>query len=312
MVQIAVFLLAAALFFIIVMVIDNHRFVVRRYIVRSRSVRSKIRIVFIADLHENGYGDGNDKLAREIAAQDPDLILVGGDLIVSGRVFDLYKKDPQRAESTRAGDGCPEWMKNSYALMQKLTRICPVIFVRGNHEIRLDYYEELREYSALFREKMEEAGVKFIENGHTDPAPGIRLQGLELPMDYYGKFKKTVLTVGEIEDLIGRPDPSYYNILLTHTPVHFEQYAEWGADLCLCGHVHGGLMRLPVIGGVVGTRPSLFPKYSGGQYFYTPEAGGGIKSTLILTCGLGMHTLPIRIFNPGEISVVEIGPLEES
>ena len=217
MVQIAVMLLAAALFFIIVMVIDNHRFVVRRYLVRSRFAGSKCRVVFIADLHENGYGDGNDKLAREIAAQDPDLILVGGDLIVSGRVSDRYKRDQKRGGSSPSGDACPEWMENSFALMQKLTRICPVIFIRGNHEIRLDYYEELREYSARFREKMEEAGVRFLENGHTDPAPGIRLQGLELPMEYYGKFKKTVLTVQEIEDLIGRPDPSYYNVLLTHT-----------------------------------------------------------------------------------------------
>ena len=70
-------------------------------------------------------------------------------------------------------------------------------------------------------------------------------------------------------------------------------------------------MRLPLIGGVVGTRPSLFPKYSGGQYCYTPEVREGKrKSTLVLTCGLGMHTLPIRIFNPGEISVVEIEPDE--
>ena len=82
---------------------------------------------------------------------------------------------------------------------------------------------------------------------------------------------------------------------------------KWGADLCLCGHVHGGLMRLPLIGGVMGTRPNLFPKYSGGRYSYSiGETDGNRTGTMVLTCGLGTHTLPIRIFNPGEISVIEL------
>ena len=111
----------------------------------------------------------------------------------------------------------------------------------------------------------------------------------------------------DLERLIGRPDPSSFTMLLTHSPVYFETYVKWGADLCLCGHVHGGLMRLPLIGGVMGTRPNLFPKYSGGRYSYSiGETDGNRTGTMVLTCGLGTHTLPIRIFNPGEISVIEL------
>ncbi len=319
MVKFAIAILLAALFFIAVMVIDNHRFVVRRYHVRSRAVKRPVRIVFIADLHEKDYGNGNEELAEAIAEQHPDLILVGGDLIVSSKVWSNSRKNSGPAESGA------EWMKNSAALMKRLVRICPVRFVRGNHEIRLTYYEELREYDALFRKEMESIGAVFLENRREDPFSGnagnedsgIRLQGLELPMRFYEKFKKTGLSREELESLIGRPDPSYYTILLTHTPVYFEEYVRWGADLSLCGHVHGGLMRLPLIGGVMGTRPNLFPKYSGGQYFYeagakSPRGEGGSDSgkrgTMVVTCGLGMHTLPIRIFNPGEISVIELEP----
>jgi predicted MPP superfamily phosphohydrolase len=128
-------------------------------------------------------------------------------------------------------------------------------------------------------------------------------------MRYYKKFTKTELTQEELGRILGEADPSVYTVLLSHMPVYFEQYAVWGADLCLCGHVHGGLMRLPLIGGVMGTRPNLFPKYSGGQYSFPKGSGeSGEKSTMILTCGLGMHTLPIRIFNPGEISCVDLLP----
>ena len=310
-----------ALFFLAVMVIDNHRFVVRRYVLRSPLIRYPVKAVFIADLHEKDYGNGNEKLAEEIGKLAPDVIFVGGDLIVSGEIGRHYR----RSVKTAAGGNPPrpdtEWMKNSLTLMRKLTKLCPVWFVRGNHEIRLLAYGELREYNRLFKEKTEGAGVRFLGNSRVDPAAefnedkdsGIRLQGLELPVECYKKFTKTDVPEEELERLLGKADPSHFTILLTHTPVCFEQYARWGADLCLCGHVHGGLMRLPRIGGVMGTRPNLFPKYSGGQYSYEYIKDGEKKqSVLIVTCGLGMHTLPIRIFNPGEISVIELLPDDAS
>ena len=306
-------LVAAALFMIIVMVIDNHRFVVRNYTVRSPRILSPLKIVFIADLHEKDYGTENEKLVAQIRREKPDVILIGGDLIVSGEVGRVHRKAERARIKGLEDETDNSWMKNSLSLVKQLVQISPVWFVQGNHEIRLEYYEELCEYNALFREEMKKAGVRFIENGEIGPAElcggrntGVNIHGLVLPVRYYKKFKKNELPDDELERLIGKADESRFTVLLTHTPVYFETYARWGADLCLCGHVHGGLMRLPLIGGVMGTRPNLFPKYSGGQYSYS--AGEGRNSTLILTCGLGTHTLPIRIFNPGEISVVTLMP----
>lgn len=322
-------ILAAAVFFIIVMVIDNNRFVVRKYSVRSPKIKKPLKIVFIADLHEKCYRNGNEELIGRIRELAPDMILIGGDLIVSVNVVRDAKKSEKAGrtgEGTGAGDR--KWMKTSESFIRSISDICPVRFVKGNHELRLDYYEEYREYGESFRAAMESAGVRMMGNGFEDidtsilrgyeDGPfermeerdtGIRICGLELPMTYYKKFRKTALYGETLTQLIGDADRGRFNVLLTHSPVYFEQYAEWGADLCLCGHVHGGLMRLPVIGGVVGTRPSLFPKYSGGQYFYSvPEGEKICFGTMVLTCGLGMHTLPIRIFNPGEISVIELKP----
>lgn len=316
------FILILAAFFVIVMVIDNNRFVVREYAVSSPRIRSPLRIVFIADLHEKSYGADNEKLIARIRELNPDLILIGGDLIVSADVFDHYRKMKKAGGSLDKNDR--SWMPASYSFARRIAGICPVWFVRGNHEIRLDHYDELGEYGRIFQSALEEAGISFIGNGFRDISgadlgpgaktaadadTGIRLCGLELPMEYYKKFKKTSLSVDKIRELIPEPDRSRYNVLLTHSPVYFEQYVQWGADLCLCGHVHGGLMRLPLIGGVMGTRPSLFPKYSGGRYsIRTGKGEDGREGVMVLTCGLGMHTLPIRIFNPGEISVVCLKP----
>lgn len=298
---------------LIALLIDNRRFVVRKYRVRSSRIQYPVKIVFIADLHEKCFGKDNEKLVDAIKKAEPDCILLGGDLIVSGAVI-------KKSKSGEDAAGDMEWMKQSLSLMKRLCRLCPVWFVRGNHELRLENYEELQEYSDIFVKEMEEAGVKFLENGsakltserHGAGESGIELRGLELPIRFYKKFRKTKLSPQELEALIGRADRSAYTVLLTHMPVYFDQYAQWGADLCLCGHVHGGLMRLPVIGGVMGTRPNLFPKYSGGQYFCSAKTGDEKHlSSMILTCGLGTHTLPIRIFNPGEVSVAELLPIGE-
>ena len=310
-------MIVCALIGLLSMVIDNLRFVVRRYKLVSSRVHYPVKLVFIADLHEKCYGEDNEEIVEAVRKEDPDAILVGGDLIVSGTVKKLNRQPAPRGEGAQDTE---VWMTNSLSLMKRLAETAPVWFVQGNHELRLEYYDELHEYDAQFRREMEKAGVRFLHNGSADPGAekhggtpsGIVLRGLELPMDYYQKFKKTRLPGEKITEMLGKADRSAYTVLLTHTPVHFKTYAEWGADLCLCGHVHGGLMRLPLVGGVMGTRPNLFPEYSDGQYFRAVKTDGeNHLSSMIVTCGLGMHTLPIRIFNPGEISVVEIRPADD-
>ena len=298
---------------IISMVIDNRRFVVRTYRLRSSRIKKKLKLVFIADLHEKSYGADNEELVERIKELSPDAVIAGGDLIVYGKVNKLYEESLRSGQQT--DDTGTDWMKHSLSLMRRLAQICPVYFAEGNHELRLDYFEELNAYDVRFLKEMETAGVRMLHNSAVDPSgsndSGVLLQGLELPMKYYTKFKRTRLSEEELRAMIGEPDRSAYTVLVSHIPVYFPTYAKWGADLCLCGHVHGGLMRLPVIGGVMGTRPNLFPRYSCGQYFYRAQTGGEKHlSSMVLTCGLGMHTLPIRIFNPGEISFVELLPAD--
>ena len=67
----------------------------------------------------------------------------------------------------------------------------------------------------------------------------------------------------------------------------------------MAGHVHGGIARVPIWGkGVLSPALRLFPKYDGGIF----REGNAV---MILSRGMGTHTIPIRVFNPAELWVVE-------
>ena len=98
---------------------------------------------------------------------------------------------------------------------------------------------------------------------------------------------------------IGEAPPDGFTILLPHHPDYIGEYAAWGADLVLAGHLHGGQMRLPGIGGLIAPGFKLFPPYTKGRY-----ALG--KTEMIVSPGLGTHTIPFRVFNPRELVIVDL------
>jgi uncharacterized protein len=92
---------------------------------------------------------------------------------------------------------------------------------------------------------------------------------------------------------------NYFQILIAHNPVYFKEYQKWGADLSISGHVHGGTIRLFNKLAFISPSFHLFPKYHGGLY-----EDNGCK--MLVSRGLGMHTIPIRIFNPGDLLVLHL------
>lgn len=197
---------------------------------------------------------------------------------------------------------------HSYAetipFLVRLAAICPVYYANGNHEQKLKEKPERYEQSyAAYQKRLEEAGVIFLENEAAVWKPDgvrIRISGLEIPLAAYEKTgrRKKQLSVREIEDRIGRADPSY-QILLAHNPAYVRQYEDWGADLILSGHLHGGLIGVPGIGGVISPDFRLFPAYSGGIY-------RDPKADVVVSRGLGVHSVPIRFLNPAELIVLEL------
>lgn len=249
------------------------------------------RMIFLSDLHNHEYGQNNIRLLQAVKAACPDLILIGGDMLVG-----------KRGRSAKA----------ALQFVSQLPKIAPVYYANGNHEQRMkenpEKYERVYE---RYREILQNAGVHFLENDslelHLDEFH-VRLTGLELPMETYEKFKYShvrkediVLQVGEIwKEMVdsAEEEESVYEILLAHNPTYYSAYKEWGADLVLSGHLHGGIARIPGWRGVITPQAFLFPKYSGEM---TEEDG----QTIIVSKGLGTHTINFRLFNIPEMVVLE-------
>jgi predicted MPP superfamily phosphohydrolase len=96
-------------------------------------------------------------------------------------------------------------------------------------------------------------------------------------------------------------DLSLYSILLAHRPEHIDQYLNYGFDLVLSGHSHGGQWRIPfILNGLYAPDQGFFPKYAGGKY----EHGSTIH---IVGRGLSKNSTRIpRIFNPPELVIIEL------
>ncbi len=80
----------------------------------------------------------------------------------------------------------------------------------------------------------------------------VRLTGLEIPLECYTHLKRREMPEGAIKERIGNRDPEAFQVLLAHNPSYMKEYLAWGADLILSGHLHGGMVRIPGIGGVIG------------------------------------------------------------
>jgi predicted MPP superfamily phosphohydrolase len=107
------------------------------------------------------------------------------------------------------------------------------------------------------------------------------------------------LTSEEILNRMGESDKGKYNILLAHQPKYFPLYQEWGADLILSGHLHGGMVRLPFIGAVFSPDGELFPKYSAGQYTLQ-------DSMLVVSRGVGIGSRGFRVLNRPELVLITL------
>ena len=265
---------------------EIHTFRVTHYHIQSAKLNGLSRekkIVFLSDLHNTCYGKDNKKLLEAIRREQPDYILVGGDMLVGYPVA-----------------------KNYIAMnfVSKLTDTCPVYYANGNHEQRMKLYPST--YGTQYQEYKDalvNAGVCFLENEFVElmwDKCKVQIHGLEIPKECYKKFKKNVLSKDCVVDCIGEANEEAYQILLAHNPAHADTYKAWGADLVLSGHLHGGVVRIPGLGGVITPQFRLFPKYSG-------ELTVEYEKAVVVSKGLGVHTLKIRFLNPAEVVVLHIG-----
>ena len=245
----------------------------REYNVAVPNGLEGLRILLLSDLHCNPLICNNKKVLRRFKAEQPDVILLAGDMISK-----YGKKENIRVP----------------AFLKKLTEIAPVVYGMGNHEevLRTNFPETFN----VYRRQVEEMGIHFPDNETVTlilQGKNIDFAGLTLKHEYYYKRKRRMLPEEATEELaIEHPERT---ILLAHFPDHFPAYAKL-APLVVSGHNHGGIIRLPVVGGFIS--PQLYlPPYTRGCY----TEG---DSTMVVSAGIGSHSLPARLFNRVEYCVI--------
>ncbi len=265
---------------------DTHNFVIREYEVKTGKVDRDYTFVLLTDLHGYVFGNNNDKLIEAVRNINPDAVLCAGD---------MFTARPKNGKiQTEAGFNVLSTLAGDYSVYAS----------NGNHEEKIKHLtQKLGNFFIRYKSQLERAGVHYLENESAYFDQGrIRITGLELSNDYFQKLVKKKMEPGFLQKKIGAvpsSDKDKLQILIAHNPQYFEEYANWGADITVSGHVHGGIVRIPFLGGVISPAIALFPKYDGGKY----EKNG---HTMILGRGLGTHTIHIRLFNPCELAVIRV------
>ena len=241
-----------------------------------------VRIVLLADLHNKCFGPENEELYLYVKAARPDYILTAGDMILKTR--------PAKTSGTAS-------------LLGRLTQLCPVYCGNGNHELALKK-ERLADGANAYERyvnHLEWMGVTVLSNATARLTRGegsIDVSGLDLGLCYYAKGYHVPMQNGYIRRRLGEADPERFHILLGHYPNYFPEYAAWGADLVLAGHMHGGTVQLPGAGGLMSPNYEFFPTYDRGLYERR-------SSSMVVSPGLGTHSVNIRFGgNYPEVSVI--------
>lgn len=251
----------------------DSRLTLQNYTVASEKLTSPVRILFLSDLHSCNYGEGQGKLLELALAQEPDLILLGGDWVDD----DFENMPPERA----------------YEAASILAKYAPTFYVTGNHEIWSGYGDEIKEQIAACGVKVLSGESVLIDLG----GQALRLCGLDDPAIGEAEWS------AQLAESKRGTDGETFSILLTHRPERVWEYD--GFDLVLAGHAHGGQWRIPgLLNGLLAPNQGLFPAYAGGSY----SLGNGGR--MIVGRGLSRESTRIpRFYNRPEMVVVDLVPL---
>ena len=255
---------------------------VTEYNIKLYGLSGSARVVVISDLHGKEFGRDNIRLLTKISEQKPDAIFVVGDML---------------SDSDAEND-----FFETVNLLIELLDIAPVYFSYGNQE---------KEYSddiiTAFQNAITEAGVMVLDDTFADCEIGgqkIRIGGTMGHAFPFGRTKEEFENSNEYIFLRNMEKTSLPTIVLAHMPDTFifnGAHNYWSnIDLVVSGHTHGGVVRLPFVGGLYSPMQGLFPEYDYGFYML------GDKMQMVITSGLSGYKFIPRFLNLPEICVLNL------
>ncbi len=239
-------------------------------------------IVQISDLHNKNFGKQPNRLIEEIQSQQPDMIVITGDVVDSNHTN----------------------IETAITFLEKAVAIAPCYYVTGNHELWLE-----KSVRTDLMERISKTGVVILDDEAIDITV---MTDTSNALDNTNEKK---ISLSESFTLVGLDDGSLlgdtlhtltkdieqeeFVLLLAHEPQNMMFYSKENVDLILSGHAHGGQVRLPFVGGLVAPDQGFIPEYTEGLH----EENG---VSMIISRGIGNSVIPVRIFNRPEIVCIEL------
>lgn len=256
---------------------QNNHIDITKYSLRSKEINNKLIIAHLSDLHSKPF----IKVLNKLNEEKPDIICITGD----------YVNDRNKNKDKMLSFG------------KELVKIAPVFYITGNHERRLDSFNELMN-------ELKEIGFTILLDDIKSICineNNVNILGLDENQanfeDYKARKKGTFVYKNSSEFFQRLSSLEGYKIVLSHFPENFikvieNNYSQYDFDLQLSGHAHGGQFILPFIGPVFSPGQGLFPKYARGSF--------GERPKLIISRGLGNAEFPFRLFNHPEINIISV------
>lgn len=278
-----VYIITGITLFIFAFYILNYKLItISKYNIEDEKIPASFngyKILHLSDWHCTKYGKENKRLIRIIKKQDYDVIFASGDFAVR-----------QKHEYLPAID-----------FLKTLTDK-PIYFTWGNHELALTREEYLDMWDKLNKigvRVLENEHIKLEKNGEIINLYGLRYNSKDEDTKYIKKQEVIDRYYERYTSALGEIDKTKFNILITHDPLYYNVYVKEGFDLVYAGHLHGGAIRFfgfclaKLKSGIIITR-----------------LGAGLKkkenTKMIISRGIGNSTIPVRVFNPPEISITTL------
>lgn len=229
------------------------------------------KILQLSDLHDKLFGTNQCKIIKLVSDIKPDLIVLTGDMI------------DRKSSNTEHID----------ALLRGISSIAPIFVVSGNHELEAPHLEQslhnlYKQYNITY---LNNESQTITKDSHSVSIYGLSYTGV--PLDHLEELDPL------IESRLVHAPTNSFSILLNHRSDLFDRIYSYNYSLVLSGHAHGGIIRLPIVGGILSNNHTLFPKYDNGMY----TKG---DSTMIVSRGLGNSNSIPRLLNRPDIVLVTL------
>ncbi|MDD4700333.1 MAG: metallophosphoesterase [Oscillospiraceae bacterium] len=276
-------IIVVVLFVAAILVYSNTYITTSKYTVESAKISRDFdgfKIVHVSDLHSAVFGQDNRRLIKVIDDQEPDIVVLTGDMVNSqDSEFDVF-----------------------YNFAEQIAKKYPTYFVYGNHELILS-----EDYRDKIVSTIKSYGIIVLDNQMIEVKKGdskINVYGMWFNLRFYRDTTNDTtdeyeFTASQMKKILGNCDTDKFNMLLTHNPVYFTAYSEWGADLTLAGHLHGGMIRIPFLGGLFSPEKSMFPEYDSGEFLQD-------NNSMIVSRGIGNGLQGFRFNNCPVLDIITL------